>query len=530
MGNEKIIVIGLDGATWDLINPWMRDNNLPTMRKLTETGAYSNLTSTIPSYTLPSWTSLTTGVNPGKHGIYDVFIENKGSLKTVNSYNRKVKSIFEILDSYGKVSVAVNIPGTFPPDEINNGAMISGILTTPSENSNFVHPKSLKNDISDLFKKSFELENFQLSRYLSDKNKNKFIEILNDVAEEEANATINLTRRFKPHLLWHVFRTTDIAQHYLYDSKDIKSENNEYLLKHYKKVDSLIKKIIEDFPKKRDIFIVSDHGFAPLNKYFYVNTWLESEGLLKRQRENYRRYVNRSFIELGGSLIDLLTDKINFLDQTMLRMLKTRIFNKAINKIVSGNSIDFSKTMAYSPSYTSQSIKITEQSDIKRNKILNEIIPKLYRLEDIESGQKVIERVYKREDIYSGDYISEAPEILITTKEGYILTNMFSPDNVFLSPPSSLLGVKTGDHRPNGIFIASGEMINNFGMIDTIHVYDIAPTILSLLGIPIPRHMDGKVMKELFSNKIAIPKSIISQYKKEQVRNKIKELRDKGKI
>ena len=125
----KVVVIGLDGATWSLLGPWTAGGQLPALQGLMQTGIYADLLSTLPYYTLPAWTTMTTGVNPGKHGIFDTFINERDGRRLVSSKDRKAKTLFQILSENGKTSVSVNIPGTFPPDKIN-GAAVSGVMTT----------------------------------------------------------------------------------------------------------------------------------------------------------------------------------------------------------------------------------------------------------------------------------------------------------------------------------------------------------------------------------------------------------------
>ncbi|RLE47527.1 MAG: hypothetical protein DRJ18_03130 [Candidatus Methanomethylicota archaeon] len=71
MKKLRVIVIGLDGATWKLIKPWAEEGKLQTLKRLMEEGAYGELKSTIPPITAAAWASLLTGKNPGKTGIYD---------------------------------------------------------------------------------------------------------------------------------------------------------------------------------------------------------------------------------------------------------------------------------------------------------------------------------------------------------------------------------------------------------------------------------------------------------------------------
>ena len=526
--NKKIIVIGLDGATWDLLDIWIKDGKLPEIKKLMDNGIYSILNSTIPSYTLPAWTSSFTGVNPGKHNIFDLLVENQGNKRLISSKDRKAKTIFEILSLYDKVSVVVNIPGTFPPDKIN-GVMISGTLTTPSIDDDFIYPKSLHKEFSPFFKESFELD-YRMLKYLSATNKDEFLNLLNRSIDKEVEATIELSKRYKPDLIWYVFRTTDLAKHYLYDSKDPNSRNHGYLLKHYQKVDLLVNKILENNSKNSSIFLISDHGFAPLKNYIYINTWLEKQNYLKKINRKKGSILFKKILESGDIFINFTSGKNKIFDKILLKIFKTIFLTNAIENRISENIIDFSKTTAYSPSYTSQAIKIIENDENKKNEIINDIISKLYQLKDQNSGEKVIEKIYKREDVYSGAYTKYAPHILITTKEGYILTSIFSSDDNSISKPPSILGGKTGDHRPDGIFIASGKHIKKAGKINSIDIVDIPATILSILQVPIPGYMDGKALERSLVEYKIISESSRYIDEKERIADKIQKLRKIGRI
>ena len=75
----KLIVLGLDGGTWNVIKPLIKQGKLPTIAKLMENGTYGDLESSTPYYTFPAWKCYSTGKNPGKLGVYsfiDLDIEN----------------------------------------------------------------------------------------------------------------------------------------------------------------------------------------------------------------------------------------------------------------------------------------------------------------------------------------------------------------------------------------------------------------------------------------------------------------------
>ena len=117
---NKVVIIGLDGATWDVLTPLMARGEMPTLRRLAEEGASGTLKSTTPPMTPTACVTLYTGVNPGKHGI--IGFENlpkDGQTELVNSTSWRYKTIWQILSENGRRSILVGLPLTYPPQEIN---------------------------------------------------------------------------------------------------------------------------------------------------------------------------------------------------------------------------------------------------------------------------------------------------------------------------------------------------------------------------------------------------------------------------
>src|SRR4029434_259314 len=92
----RVFIVGWDGATFDLIRPWVAQGKLPLLAKLMGHGAHGDLRSNISPMTCPSWSSFMTGMNQGKHGIFDFTRLKPGSyqLEFVNGGQRKVPSIW----------------------------------------------------------------------------------------------------------------------------------------------------------------------------------------------------------------------------------------------------------------------------------------------------------------------------------------------------------------------------------------------------------------------------------------------------
>ncbi len=147
MAQPKIIIIGLDSATWDLIKPWAAQGLLPNLSQLAEKGVSGELESAIPPLTPPAWTSFMTGKNPGKHGIFYFLEPQPGSyaMRYANAGSRRSKTFFGLLSDAGVSVSSVNIPFTYPPEPLN-GFQISG-MDTPSEKSAFIHPPALREEL-----------------------------------------------------------------------------------------------------------------------------------------------------------------------------------------------------------------------------------------------------------------------------------------------------------------------------------------------------------------------------------------------
>jgi predicted AlkP superfamily phosphohydrolase/phosphomutase len=137
---QKILVIGLDGGTWELVEPWARQGLLPTFQRFMQEGTWGPLRSTVPPITAPAWTSFATGKNPGKHGLFDFLSRRPDSYRTrpFNASHRNGESLWGLLSRAGKRVGVLNVPMTYPPEPIN-GFMVAG-MGTPASVEDFCYP------------------------------------------------------------------------------------------------------------------------------------------------------------------------------------------------------------------------------------------------------------------------------------------------------------------------------------------------------------------------------------------------------
>lgn len=510
---SRVVVIGLDGGTLDLMQPWMDDDSLPTFNKIRQQGAYGRLRSTTPYYSAPAWVSIVTGCNPGKHGIYDFFRTDCFAQKNlVSSSYRKQPAIWNLLTQANRTSIVVNVPGTYPPEEIK-GVMITCLLT-PSFESNFTYPKEIKNDLTADKLGKYELEQIAVddvpknltAKYAPEKLSDQ----INMMTTSHATVTLNLMDKYDWDFTMVVFRGTDDVQHLLWDRKDL-------ILSCYKKADEYIGKIMNKYPDAL-LVIVSDHGFGKAHKYFYVNNALYNAGYIKTT-SNPAYNFNNLFILFFDK-----TSKLIFHLLPIQKIVRSHFGKKFILSSGLGANIDFSKTIAVYHSVCSRGIRINlkdryEHGIVEKkeyHKIRNELIEYLRNIRDPETGEKIIQKIYTFEEIYGENAVNNPLDIIFDLKEEYGAQELIQPyigfNSIFKRRKQNLPFVTApgfydwmGDHRPNGIIFMYGENIRQNYQISA-SVVDLVPTILSMMNIPISSNIDGKVIEDVFIKKPQVKK------------------------
>ena len=513
---SKIILIGVDGATFNLIEPWMNNGELPNFSKIRKKGIYGKLRSTTPYYSAPAWVSIVTGCQPGKHGIYDFFCTDSISKKVINSRYRKTNAIWNILSYNEKKSIIVNVPGTYPPEKIN-GIMITGLLT-PSYNSNFTYPKNIKNDLKEGKLGKYELEQVAVddipknltAKYAPEKFKNQ----INELTKSHGEVSLNLMDKYEWDFFMLVFRGTDDIQHLLWEKKEL-------ILSCYKKADEYIGKMMDKYPDAVFI-IVSDHGFGKPKKYFYVNNALYNAGFLKTLKDpkhNLNTFLIAMFDKFSKYIFHLIPLK---------SLVRSPIGRKFILSSGSGSNIDFSKTKAYYHSVCSRGIRINlkgkyEHGIVEKNeyeKIRQDIISFLKNIKDPETNKNIVKNIYRWEDIYGNNARNDPLDIIFDLDEEYGTQELLQPPegfNELFKSKNDLLSIISkpgfydwmGDHLPDGILFMMGENIKENKKIGA-SVLDIVPTILAMMNIPIPNNIDGKLIKDIFIKTPKIEKEKIS--------------------
>lgn len=500
---NKIFVIGIDAATFDVIFPLIKGGKLPNLYSIIKEGSYGELSSTIPPLSPVAWTSFMTGVNPGKHAITDVLLRKPGgySLVFANTTYRRSKPIWSILHEFERKVCIINVPLTYPPDKVN-GCMITGMLT-PFGVTDFGYPQTLIREIESKFG-DYTLE------INARQGKDKLLQSVYHLIEYQESVTKYLMGKYYWDLFVVVFTAVDRVQHFFwqymdknhprYCEKDAKKYRHA-IFDTYQKVDATIGHLINEIKDETTIVILSDHGAGPVYKAFSLVDWLCEKGYLylkDMQGINRRRGVHTT--QLYKSFVKRVLPK------RIINALKRRRedTNKQIELTHLFSNINWSQTRAFSEGAGGGifiNVKGREPEGIvnrfdEYESLRAEIIAELEKLIDPHSGARVIKKIYKREEIYSGEYLALAPDLVVICEKGY---NIMSPSE------SLKLGVKkdkrlffphiwSGKHEENGIICLKGLGIKKGFKLTDAKIIDIVPTILYLMGYPLVRDFDGTVL------------------------------------
>jgi predicted AlkP superfamily phosphohydrolase/phosphomutase len=492
MHRRKILIIGLDGGTWRILTPMIERGLMPTLKKLTENGTYGILESTIPPVTAPAWSTFHTGVNPGKHGIYDFqeFNRKTRESKLINADYLRVKTFWDLLNEKGKKTISINVPVTYPPKDVEN-RIATGCFLSPKVDETIVRPKELYKDLLEY--------NYKIVAGPLQERYSMSLDDFIDKQIQTEKSRFGLAEKWLVEKDWDVFmvhnQTIDGIQHAFYPFIDPMSPNFDkkkfdIISRFYIETDQLINKMLVELSEDTIVFIISDHGFMEIRRRLYINEWLKTTGYLTYKKNNVIALLN-------------LISKIDIF--RIRKRLLGRIFNpfgaRELATSINTKCINWEKTVAFMGNGNSYgNIYINENDSSKRETLIQELINKLKELSDPLTGKRIIECIYKTSDIYKGPYVTQFPDLFIQPCEGYVCVMTIVSSNSWIAT-TDLKYDYIGCHERDGIFVAWGKNIKkNRGV--KFSIQDIAPTALALITQQVPAYMDGRVLNEIFIKNI----------------------------
>jgi predicted AlkP superfamily phosphohydrolase/phosphomutase len=511
----SVLIVGLDGATFDLMLPWIDEGHLPNLAKLLRSGSRSRLESTIPPITPCAWSSFMTGKNPGKHGLFD-FVEpdrEGAGFRFTNASFRDGESLWACLSRHGRRVGVVNVPMTYPPEPVN-GFLISG-LDTPHELSSYMYPVEIRHELKAAGIR-YRIDQQHLgSMRTDDRRRQQLLDIFS--AESARTAAFRLLSANRPaNFKMIVYGATDQVQHHFWHFMDKSHDKHDPegakhfgdAIRHtYMHIDRQLGQLLEDCDENTIVIVMSDHGFGPMsNVRLRLNQVLRDSGLLKFEDSAPRGRLTQA---LGSWLDRVLRSTLSSDAKRTIAGLfpRLRVWFENLDEA----KIDWSKTNAYvneayrsSPAVWLNSLDGRQNGEL--NGLRNRVEEILKSLVDPATGKPVISECQRPHEIYHGPHTMKAPDLLPSWwKDGFLLeqseTNSSAPPNVERSTSPIQGGVEfAASHRLDGVLMMTGGPILKDYEFPGARIIDVAPTVLYLMGIPIPTDMDGHVLADAISD------------------------------
>ena len=497
---SRVLIIGLDGASWTLLDPLIKSGDLPNLRKLIESGASGVLMSTTPPVTASAWSSLYTGRTPGCHGVYD-FRRRMGSESTnrewITSSNIGGPKIWEIANAQGKNTGLINLPLTFPPVEVD-GYMIGGIPVPPTRDD-IGWPKRLVDEI--VSETGVYISDVDLLRGDSPDVSNpekcfEFVDQVERTVKVRTEAVKYLMGKYPTDLTFLVLVAPDRLSHLFWQvlvptpgMKPInpwEQELKDRMIEVLRTTDKIVGEIIDRMSENDIIAVMSDHGFGYLGEILKLNRLLQEIGYLK-----FRPEAVNSLRRIIGRLLPKSVRKPQ-------RGSKTSGGQQGFDPY---SLINWPETRAYSGGGVEQGIFInvagrepygTVEMGGEYFELRSKLIADLRKVKHPSDNRPLFDWIEPREKIYSGEYLDLAQDIMYGLRN-YSMVIGEDAEPPVISPWSQ---PRAGFHRREGIIILKGPMIRKGIKLARTNIENVTPTILNCWGLKLDNGMDGEIIDE----------------------------------
>lgn len=482
----RTLLLGLDGATYSVLDPLMEEGVMPYLASVVEGGVRAVLRSTVPALSPVAWTSLSTGREPGDHGVFDFIraVERNGEVyfTLYNAQDIKTETIWSMASRQGRRVTLLNYMLTFPTPPVD-GYVVPGLVSWKHLRRG-THPPQLFETLKSLLGSGYRemAWDFDLEK-----------EVLRGVDQDRYEDWIRFHTTRESHwfevarhllevdpcdLFALVFDGIDKIQHACWRFLDPElaparasgweARIADLCRAYFNALDGYLEELVRLAGPDARVFFVSDHGFGPTREAFRVNVWLHEQGYLEwnephptdeASKDGWKRRLDSNFALL-----------------------------------------DWKRTTAYARTPSSNGIFIRQSDDPADAGVRPEdyetfrrqLMDGLTKVESPLTGRPVVQRILTREQAFPGTQTGDAPDLFLELA-----------DHGFISIRNALPVVEvrqevSGTHRPDGIFLAQGPGIRRGTEVEALPIAGVAPLLLHSLDLGIPDEMGDELRSDVF--------------------------------
>ncbi len=510
---RRSMVIGLDGATWKLLDGFIERGILPNLGRLKAEGTHGPLWSVVPPMTATAWTSFQTGKGPGKHGIYDWTepVEGTYLYRPIDSTRVQSRTLFEILSERGGRVASVNLPLTYPARPVN-GVAVGDMLTPGKDAPGFTYPPDFAEELAR------RVPDYVIDTHNTDSEDDllPFLGRLRAMIEGKGRLNAHLLAQEAWDVYCCVWVEMDRMQHCVWHILDrshpahdpaLAARYEEPILDVYRALDAQIGAMLDARPDDCNVFFISDHGFGPCRYKVFLNTWLAQEGFLVFKERDGGHGTRARLNQVRGVLdrAGLDTRKIIGLARRFGGDAALKFGGDKLSRFAT--EIDWERTQAYCHGTNAIRLNLAGReprgsvTPAQADEVLRRLEERLRLLRDPQ-GTRIITGVARRDDLYDGPEVGLAADLLITHHDDsvwFYYSEGKVPDVIF--EPS---GWSSGNHEPDGLFLGWGPDFKAGARIEDANIVDILPTMFATMGLAIPDDVDGRVLHDALRERIPV--------------------------
>jgi len=418
---KRLFILSLDGVPHSFLTQGIADGRFPHLARL---GEPVEIASTVPPVSSVAWATFSTGVNPGNHGIFGFVDRDPATLEERIPSSRDLRSptLWQMLNDRGKRTIVLNVPLTYPPLEVD-GIMVSCFLCTDLARG--VTPRSLLPRLRAL---GYRIDP---DPALAAADRAAYFDEVLATFRARRRAIFELVREPWDLFMAHVMMTDRVNHFFWKDGTDPASLFHDRFWGFYQEVDDLVGEVSDLLPDEVEIFLLSDHGFGPLEQDVDLNAALAEGRLLSYQD--------------GGLGL---------------------------------------RAVGSSPAYTllPGRVYVSPNGGGDSTRTVRDRAADLLKALEDDAGRPILAKVLPRDAVYRGRAVGAAPDLIALPNSGFDLKGRFSPGPIFREATT-----RTGTHTVDNAFaLARGRPLRTGGSI-----LDATPTVFDLLALPVPAHLEG---------------------------------------
>ncbi|WP_254840510.1 alkaline phosphatase family protein [Natronomonas marina] len=485
------VVLGLDGGSFELIQPWLDEGRLPNFSTLVTEGTAADMQSCLPPVTCPNWQCYATGTNPGKLGVFWWESVDRAAERIENrSRSDDFDGVYfwRLLEDEPAV---INLPTSYPPS-CTEGIHVAG--GPGAEQTGYTYPDSLEAELEREYDYAVHPERMSLlSEEASD---NECVDEIYELIDTRFDVLEDLLTDGEHEFVHVTVFYLNVLQHFYWDMDVVRRA--------WERIDERVGRLLS-MEALEHLFVMSDHGANEIRTTVRINAWLAQNGYLQT-RSSISDYLHAVGLTRERVRPVLARLEIEWLAR---RLLPERIQmylpdeEGSVDKSAKESVVDWRRSQAVASGQGP--LYVLADDPVERKRIAAELVSDLEGLTDL-SGAPVFDQVLRGEEVYIGEYVERGPDIVLDQAPGVHIEGKIGVEDVFGSPETW-----RGENKDTGLFVGYGPDIDASATLDGMHILDIAPTLLHLHGNAVPERMDGTVRRGLFESGSAPAERAVSR-------------------